>query len=59
MRLHGVGRKLDVQTTIDVESDRVVGRAVLDIGAKAFGIRYAGMAAELAADAVQLEIELI
>ena len=58
MHLHGVGRKLEFPATLDVESDRVVGRATLDISAKAFGIDYEGMEAELAEDAVQLEIEL-
>lgn len=59
MHLHGVGRKLEFPATLEIESDRVVGRATLDISAKAFGIDYEGMEAELAEDAVQLEIELL
>jgi polyisoprenoid-binding protein YceI len=59
MRLHGVERKLEFPATLEIESDRVVGRATLDISAAAFGIDYEGMEAELAEDAVQLEIELL
>jgi polyisoprenoid-binding protein YceI len=59
MRLHGVRGKLEFPATIEVEPDRVVGRATLDISAKAFGIDYAGMEAELADDAVALEVELV
>jgi polyisoprenoid-binding protein YceI len=59
MHLHGVGRKLEFPATIDMEAGRVVGRATLDISAKAFGIAYEGMEEELAEDAVQLEIELV
>lgn len=59
MRLHGVGRKLEFPATLEIGSERVVGRATLDISAKTFGIEYAGMEAELAEDAVQLEIELV
>ncbi len=59
MQLHGVGRKLEFPATLEIGSDRVVGRATLDISAKAFGIDYEGMEAELAEDAVQLEIELV
>jgi polyisoprenoid-binding protein YceI len=59
MHLHGVERKLDFPATLEIESDRVVGRATLDISAKAFGIDYEGMEAELAEDAVLLEIELV
>jgi polyisoprenoid-binding protein YceI len=59
MRLHGVGRKLEFPATLEIGSERVVGRATLDISAKAFGIDYEGMEAELAEDAVQLEIELV
>jgi polyisoprenoid-binding protein YceI len=59
MHLHGVERKLEFPATLEIGSDRVVGRATLDISAKAFGIDYEGMEAELAEDAVQLEIELV
>lgn len=59
MHLHGVGRKLEFPATLEIASDRVVGRATLDISAKAFGIDYEGMEAELAEDAVSLEIELV
>ena len=59
MHLHGVGRKLEFPATLEIGSDRVVGRATLDISAKAFGIDYEGMEAELAEDAVSLEIELV
>ncbi|MFO7564034.1 MAG: YceI family protein [Enhygromyxa sp.] len=59
MHLHGVGRKLEFPATLEIGSDSVVGRANLDISAKAFGIDYEGMEAELAEDAVSLEIELV
>lgn len=59
MHLHGVGRKLEFPATLEIGSDRVVGRATLDVSAKAFGIDYEGMEAELAEDAVSLEIELL
>jgi polyisoprenoid-binding protein YceI len=59
MHLHGVGRKLEFPATLEIRSDQVVGRATLDISAKAFGIDYEGMEAELAEDEVQLEIELV
>lgn len=59
MNLHGVSGKLEFPATIEVEPNRVVGRATLDISAKAFGIAYAGMEAELAEDAVALEVELV
>lgn len=59
MVLHGVTRELEFPATLAIESDRVIGRATLDISAKAFGIDYEGMEAELAEDAVQLEIELL
>jgi polyisoprenoid-binding protein YceI len=58
MRLHGVSGKLEFPATITVEPERVLGRATLEISAKAFGINYAGMEAELAEDAVALNIEL-
>ena len=59
MVLHGVRGKLEFPATLEIEPHRVVGRATLDISAKAFGIDYAGMEAELAEDAVALEIELV
>jgi|GEM_PF-440003 len=59
MRLHGVERKLEFPATLEIGSERVAGRATLDISAKAFGIDYEGMEAELAEDAVSLEIELV
>lgn len=59
MNLHGVRGKLEFPATITVEPDRVLGQATLDISAKAFGIDYAGMEAELADDAVGLDIELV
>jgi polyisoprenoid-binding protein YceI len=59
MHLHGVERKLEFPATLEVGADQVVGSAVLDISAKAFGIDYEGMAAELAEDRVRLEIELV
>ena len=59
MRLHGVQRKLKFPATIEIAADHVVGRATLDISAAAFAIDYEGMEAELAEDAVQLEIELV
>jgi polyisoprenoid-binding protein YceI len=59
MRLHGVSGKLEFPATIVVEPNRVVGRATLEISAKAFGIDYAGMEAELAEDTVALEIDLV
>ncbi len=59
MLLHGVEAKLDFPATLSVGADQVVGSAVLDISAKAFGIDYEGMAAELAEDLVHLEIELV
>lgn len=58
MVLHGVRGKLEFPATITVEPERVLGRATLEISAKAFGINYAGMEAELADDAVALAIEL-
>ena len=59
MHLHGVASTLEFPATLAIGADRVVGQATLDISAKAFGIDYAGMEAELAEDAVQLEIELV
>jgi polyisoprenoid-binding protein YceI len=59
MALHGVRGKLVFPATISVEPERVLGSATLDISAKAFGIDYAGMEAELADDAVGLNIELV
>jgi polyisoprenoid-binding protein YceI len=59
MSLHGVRGKLAFPAVITVEPERVLGRATLDISAKAFGINYAGMEAELADDAVGLAIELV
>jgi polyisoprenoid-binding protein YceI len=59
MRLHGVSGKLQFPAVITVEPERVLGRATLEISAKAFGINYAGMEAELADDAVGLAIELV
>jgi polyisoprenoid-binding protein YceI len=59
MALHGVRGKLEFPAIITVEPDRVLGRATLEISAKAFGIDYAGMEAELAEDAVALAIELV
>ncbi|MFV8753782.1 YceI family protein [Nannocystaceae bacterium ST9] len=59
MHLHGVERTLDFPATLEVGPTQVVGSAVLDISAKAFGIDYEGMAAELAEDRVRLEIELM
>lgn len=59
MRLHGVEGKLEFPAIITVEPERVLGAATLDISAKAFGINYAGMEAELAEDAVGLEVELV
>jgi polyisoprenoid-binding protein YceI len=59
MRLHGVASALEFPATLAIGPERVVGQATLDISAKAFGIQYAGMEAELAEDAVQLEIELV
>jgi polyisoprenoid-binding protein YceI len=59
MRLHGISGKLEFPATITVEPERVLGRATLEISAKAFGINYAGMEAELAEDAVALHIELV
>jgi polyisoprenoid-binding protein YceI len=59
MHLHGVGRKLEFPATLEIGSEHVLGRATLDISAKAFGIDYEGMEAELAEDAVSLEIELL
>lgn len=59
MRLHGVEGKLEFPAIITVEPERVLGSATLDISAKAFGINYAGMEAELAEDAVGLEVELV
>jgi polyisoprenoid-binding protein YceI len=59
MRLHGISGKLEFPATITVEPTRVHGRATVDISAKAFGIDYAGMEAELADDAVGLSIELV
>lgn len=59
MELHGVRGKLEFPATFEVEPNHVVGRATLDISAKAFGINYAGMEAELAEDAVALEVELV
>jgi polyisoprenoid-binding protein YceI len=58
MRLHGVERKLDFPATLELGAKAVVGRATLDISAKAFAIDYQGMEEELAEDEVQLEIEL-
>lgn len=59
MQLHGVERKLEFPATLEIGSDRVTGQATLDISAKAFDINYEGMEAELAEDAVSLEIELV
>lgn len=59
MRLHGVERKLKFPATIELSPERAVGTASLDISAKAFGIDYEGMEAELAEDAVSLQIELV
>jgi polyisoprenoid-binding protein YceI len=59
MHLHGVERKLEFPATLEVGAEQVEGSAVLDISAKAFGIDYEGMAAELAEDLVRLEIELM
>lgn len=59
MSLHGVKGKLEFPATITVEPKRVLGHATLDISAKAFGINYAGMEAELAEDAVGLDVELV
>lgn len=59
MHLHGVERKLDFPATLEVGTEQVEGSAVLEISAKAFGIDYEGMAAELAEDRVRLEIELV
>lgn len=59
MTLHGVEGALAFPATIVIEPTRVLGRATLDISAKRFGIDYAGMEAELADDAVALEIELV
>jgi polyisoprenoid-binding protein YceI len=59
MSLHGVRGKLEFPAIIEVQPERVLGRATLDISAKAFGINYAGMEAELADDAVGLAIELV
>ena len=59
MRLHGVERKLKFPATLEITPERVLGQATLDISAKAFGINYEGMEAELAQDAVSLEIELV
>jgi polyisoprenoid-binding protein YceI len=59
MSLHGVEGKLEFPAIITVEPERVLGSATLDISAKAFGIDYAGMEAELAEDAVGLQIELV
>ncbi len=59
MRLHGVERKLEFPATLDIGPEAVVGRATLDISAKAFAIDYQGMEEELAEDQVQLEIELM
>ncbi len=59
MHLHGVERKLDFPATLEVGPEQVIGSALLDISAKAFGIDYEGMAAELAEDRVRLEIELV
>jgi polyisoprenoid-binding protein YceI len=58
MELHGVEAELEFPATIEVDAKQAVGRATLDISAKRFGIDYAGMEAELADDAVALEIEL-
>lgn len=59
MVLHGVRGELEFPATITVEPTRVLGSATLEISAKAFGIDYAGMEAELADDAVGLDIELV
>jgi hypothetical protein len=59
MILHGIRGTLEFPATIEVEPNRVIGQATLDISAKAFGIDYAGMEAELAEDAVELEVELV
>jgi polyisoprenoid-binding protein YceI len=59
MNLHGVRGKLEFPATIEIEPNRVVATATLDISAKAFGISYAGMEAELAEDKVALEVELV
>jgi polyisoprenoid-binding protein YceI len=59
MYLHGIRGKLEFPATITIEPERVLGRATLDISAKAFGIDYAGMEAELADDAVGLDVELV
>lgn len=58
MYLHGVSKRLEFPATIEIEPARVLGRATLEISAKAFGIDYEGMEAELAEDAVELEIVL-
>lgn len=63
MELHGVRSELEFQASIWIDparpEDPVTCTASLDISAKAFGIDYAGMEAELADDAVSLEIELV
>jgi polyisoprenoid-binding protein YceI len=59
MSLHGVKGKLEFPAIITVEPERVLASARLDVSAKAFGIDYAGMEAELADDAVGLDVELV
>ena len=58
MMLHGVERELAFPARFDIDAERAIARATLDISAKAFGIDYAGMEDELAEDAVGLEVEL-
>lgn len=59
LRLHGVEQELKFPASFEIDAQRVRGVAELVISAKAFGIEYAGMEAELAEDAVSLEIELV
>lgn len=59
MRLHGVERELKFPASFEIDAQRVRGVAELVISAKDFGIEYEGMEAELAEDAVSLEIELV
>lgn len=58
MRLHGVTQELSFEATLEREAELIRASASVDISAKAFGITYAGMEAELADDAVALEIDL-
>lgn len=58
MRLHGISKDLKFPATIEISDERALGTASLEISAKAFGIDYEGMEAELAEDEVSLEIEL-